>query len=281
MHRVDSDMEDFCSHIRYLVEWLNVTAKIPMTFAEPGFRETLETPPQPFIELYLVTEGSLRLDVQHKNHVLRPGDLALANAHFGNKGREVSGGFRYGCLSLEVPDTPPFAHWKRAPLLLWRSAPDFAHVQNLYREVAHVYHGPEHPFQDVLLKATFLQLLAAAGDTGVRSHGSTQNRIVRKAVEIMSERRRDPDLTLTTIARRIGVSPSHLTRVFRANLGRSPMRYLTELRVRHAQGLLLRSNLIIKEIAGMVGFGDQLYFSRVFRQQTGVSPLAYRRAKAG
>lgn len=281
MDRLAADMDDFLAQIRLLVEWLNLVERVPITFADPGFRQDLVTVPQPFIELYVVTDGQLRLTVQDRSQVLRPGDLALANAHFGNHGGEVAGPFRYGCISVEVPDEPRFAVWSRAPLLLTRRAPDALRVQNLYKEVAHLYHGPQHAYRDVLLKATLLQLLASAADDGVRSGGNTQNPHVRRAIEFMSIRRGDADLSLPQIARRVGVSPSHLVRVFQANLACSPMRYLAEMRVRHAQGLLLRSTLSIKEIAYTVGFHDQLYFSRVFRQETGMSPRAFRRAAAG
>jgi AraC-like DNA-binding protein len=271
-------MDEFCTEIRRMADWLNAAEQVPVTFADPGFRQDLVTRPQPFIELYVVTDGLLRLSVEHLGQVLRPGDMALANAHFGNVGREVSGPFRYGCISLEVPDEARFAAWTRAPLLMVRRAPDALRVQNLYKEVAHIYHGPDHPYRALLLKATLLQLLAAAGDTGARSRGSTQHPHVRRAVEVMSDRRGDPSLSLPQIARRVGVSPSHLVRVFKANVGRSPMRYLAELRVHHAQGLLLRSSLTIKEISYLVGFRDQLYFSRVFRQETGTSPRAFRKS---
>jgi AraC-like DNA-binding protein len=276
MDTLGLDMDGFCSDVRRLVEWLNPLPEVPIAFADPGFRQDLVTVPQPFVELYLVTDGVLRLAVQDESQVLRPGDLALANAHFGNVGREVSGPFRYGCVSLEVPDEPRFDDWKRRPLLRSRRAPDPAQAQALYKELAHVYHGPEHPYRGVLLKALLLQLLATTGDTGSRSQGSTQNRHVRRAVEVMTERRGDPALSLPKIARRVGISPSHLVRLFHENLGRSPMRYLTELRVRYARGLLLRSDLSIKEIAFMVGFRDQLYFSRVFRREAGASPRAFR-----
>lgn len=273
-------MDDFCIQIARLAAWLNPLPKAPLTFAEPGFRQDLETVPQPFVELYLCTEGSLRLDVKQKSEVLGRGDLALANAHFGNVGRQVEGTFRYACVSLEVPDGAAFAAWSRAPLLLVRRAPDLARVESLFKEIAHVHHGPDHPYRDILVKAALLQLLAAAGDTGVRASGSTYNPHVRKAVDIMAERRGDPALALPYLARRTGVSPSHLVRVFKAHLRTSPMRYLTDMRVRQARDLLARSSLSIKEIAFMLGFRDQLYFSRVFRRRLGLSPRAFRRREA-
>jgi AraC-like DNA-binding protein len=286
MDGATGDMDVFREHVRRLAAWLNTCPAVPVTFAEPGFRQDLETVPQPFIELYLVTDGLLRLCVVDRAQVLRAGDMAIANAHFGNVGREVAGRFRYGCLSLEVPDQPGFADWTRGPLLAWAKVADPARLQALYREVAHIYHGPAHAYRDVLLKAAFLQLLAAAGGGGPTPPGgggpapNTYNPHVRKAVEIMAERRSDPNLALGKLARRVGVSPSHLARVFQSNLGRSPMSYLSEMRIRHAQSLLLRSSLSVKEISYMVGFRDQLYFSRVFRRETGLSPRAFRRANA-
>ncbi len=279
MDYLGSHMEDFCSHLRELVLWLNREDSAPIRFAEPGFRRDLFTVPQPFLELYLATEGSLRIDVRDQSHVLRPGDLALANAHFGNSGGEVAGAFRYGCISIEIPDRPQFAAWSRAPLLLWRRAPDVDRLKTLYADVAKLYHGPEHPFREVLLKASLLQLLVSAGDTGAGQSASTglQNPVVRRAIAYMQERRADAQLDLARIARYARVSPSHLVRLFQSHLGTSPMRYLTQLRIRHAESLLRRSQLAIKEIAYLVGFSDQLYFSRVFHQVTGNAPRDYRK----
>jgi two-component system response regulator YesN len=65
-------------------------------------------------------------------------------------------------------------------------------------------------------------------------------------------------------------------RVFRTSLGTTPGRYLTDMRIRDAQSLLAHSSFSIKEISAMLGFEDQLYFSRVFRQKVGLSPKAFR-----
>jgi AraC-like DNA-binding protein len=57
------------------------------------------------------------------------------------------------------------------------------------------------------------------------------------------------------------------------------MRHLTMLRVNQAKQLLVRhGELGIKQVADLVGFGDQLYFTRVFTRETGLSPSAWRAA---
>lgn len=80
------------------------------------------------------------------------------------------------------------------------------------------------------------------------------------------------------IAESVGVSEDYLTRVFSRELEISPWDYLTRYRILHAQNLLRGSSRAIAEVAHMVGFKDQAYFSRVFSKQTGLSPQAYREA---
>jgi len=285
MEYLDTDMEDFCGDMRRLVDWLNTSESAPIVFAEPGFRQDLFTVPQPFIELYLATEGGLHLQVGPEGTTgvsadLRQGEMAIANAHFGNRGGEIAGAYRYGCISLALPREPQFATWTQRPYLTVRRVPDLERIRNLYVDVAQLYHGPNHPYREILLKSTLLMLCAHAGDPGAGQSLSSglQNVHVRRAVEIMQEKRSDPKLTLTKIARHAQVSPSHLVRLFQSNLDTSPMRYLTQVRIRHAQGLLLRSQLTIKEIAHLAGFSDQLYFSRVFRSETGSAPRDFRRS---
>jgi AraC-like DNA-binding protein len=54
------------------------------------------------------------------------------------------------------------------------------------------------------------------------------------------------------------------------------MNYLRRMRIARARYLLERSNLTVKQICHMAGFGDQLYFSRAFRKETGMCPTVYR-----
>lgn len=83
------------------------------------------------------------------------------------------------------------------------------------------------------------------------------------------------DISIDDIAKSVGVSRSHLYRVFINNAGKSPIDYLTEYRINEACFLLKNSGLSIAEIAISVGFFDQFYFSRVFKKSKGVPPSRY------
>lgn len=83
------------------------------------------------------------------------------------------------------------------------------------------------------------------------------------------------DISIDDIAKAVGVSRSHLYRVFMSNVNQSPIDYLTSYRINEACSLLKKSQLSIAEIAVSVGFFDQFYFSRVFKKSKGVPPSKY------
>ncbi|MBR0144522.1 MAG: helix-turn-helix transcriptional regulator [Clostridia bacterium] len=74
------------------------------------------------------------------------------------------------------------------------------------------------------------------------------------------------------------VTPTYLSKVFKAETGVSFVAYLNGIRIEQAKFLLLSSDASLKEIAEATGFGDQSYFTKIFRLSTGVSPGKYRKS---
>jgi len=74
-------------------------------------------------------------------------------------------------------------------------------------------------------------------------------------------------------------SAAHFTRVFRRWAGATPRAFIMAARIDAARGLLRVSNHSITRIAELMGFADVYHFSRRFREQTGLSPSAYRRGR--
>ena len=67
-------------------------------------------------------------------------------------------------------------------------------------------------------------------------------------------------------------------RCFRQQMGVPPLKYLTSIRMAKAKQLLEGSSCSVSEISSIVGYEDPLYFSRLFKKQTGQSPTAYQKA---
>lgn len=82
------------------------------------------------------------------------------------------------------------------------------------------------------------------------------------------------------LSEHLGVSKSHLVRVFRQELGITPGKYLTRVRIEAAQALLLDGEYNLETIAGLCGFSGANYLCRVFRRETGLSPAAWRASAA-
>jgi len=85
------------------------------------------------------------------------------------------------------------------------------------------------------------------------------------------------DINFNLIANNMNYSPSYLTKIFCTYYHSSPSKYLISLRIQKAQNLLSHCpEMTIRQIGESVGYDDQGYFSRIFKKQTGLSPLEYR-----
>lgn len=92
----------------------------------------------------------------------------------------------------------------------------------------------------------------------------------------------DEDLAganLSTIARKMQMTDSHLSRVFKKNTGFNFSEYLTERRLEEAARLLVQdTKLKVADISESLGYGNPTYFLSRFKAKYGVSPSAYRKA---
>lgn len=91
----------------------------------------------------------------------------------------------------------------------------------------------------------------------------------------------DQPLTVDDLARRVHLSPRTFARKFVAEVGDTPMRWLTRERVRRAQELLETTDLAIGEVAQAAGFGTAETLRHHFRRLLDVSPTSYRRRFRG
>lgn len=85
--------------------------------------------------------------------------------------------------------------------------------------------------------------------------------------------------TVQRLARAVGLSRAAFARRFAAVSGRSPLRYLTELRLALAASLLESTDDSLAELALRVGYTSEFAFSRAFKRQHGVAPGSFRRLR--
>lgn len=96
-------------------------------------------------------------------------------------------------------------------------------------------------------------------------------------IEAYLLRHYDRQLTLQDVADRFYLSREYISRKFKQHFGENLVEYLCRIRMDKARALLANPQLKIIEIARMVGYQDEKYFSKVFKKQTGMSPNAFRK----
>ncbi len=63
---------------------------------------------------------------------------------------------------------------------------------------------------------------------------------------------------------------------FKKQIGKTPIEYINELRIKKAKKLLIDTDFSIGQISELCGFENIYYFSNVFKKETGISPLKFR-----
>lgn len=101
--------------------------------------------------------------------------------------------------------------------------------------------------------------------------------ISTKAIEYIKANYTNPELTLATLSNLFHVSESYMTRIIKQRINKSFSTLLTELRIEMSIELLsTNEDIMIGQIAEIVGYSSHHYFCRVFKSSTGLSPLEYK-----
>ena len=101
---------------------------------------------------------------------------------------------------------------------------------------------------------------------------------LKRACEAMADGVGD-DISFAELARIAGCSPSHLSRAFKQSTGKTPSRWLLDLRIHRARELLADQQLSLAQIALATGFSAQPQFTTAFGRMTGVTAGRYRRER--
>ncbi len=108
----------------------------------------------------------------------------------------------------------------------------------------------------------------------IRDDGKNQLTLDQKAKRFMNKNLSE-NIHLADIARHCQITEPYLSRVFKDANGLSPMKYLRQLRVSRAKTLFRTSSLNISEVGRAVGYPVLQHFSRMFKQDAGITPREF------
>ncbi len=120
-----------------------------------------------------------------------------------------------------------------------------------------------------MLGGVLTSLAPNAIGAGFPSGAERRRRLVDEVRQALHE---EPGLGLTELARRVGLSPFHLSRVFKQACGLTISSYRTRLRVRRALERLGEGEQDLARLAVDTGFADQAHLTRRVRSETGDTP---------
>ena len=147
----------------------------------------------------------------------------------------------------------------RAHVILLTAYSDFSYARSALQFGAADY--LLKPFRDQ-------ELVAAIGRVREREQ-------MQEAMNYIAEHYSDSDISITPIARSLGVSESHLSHVFKKETSYTIVNYLTQYRIHMAMKLLQDCRYKVYEVAEMVGYRDVAYFGSTFKKLAGMSPSEY------
>lgn len=102
---------------------------------------------------------------------------------------------------------------------------------------------------------------------------------MRAALDYIRDHLGDKDLSLQTVADRVGISRNYFSRIFKEVMGVNFIDYVTRLRVEKARSLYMNTDMKIYEIAELVGYSDWHYLYSVYKKQLGHSMSKEKRRK--
>ncbi len=199
----------------------------------------------------------------------------------------IPGEFEYGFAPHTFqPYEFTFVCLDGSEVLDWyqRLTQSFGHVMNLGTEgrigpmilaLAHAKETGRLPDRYVQ-SAMVYQLLMEIFSTANRARLDTSPRVTQ-ALRLISEHAGDADFGIAQLAVAMDCSREHVTRLFRAAIGVSPIDYLTQQRLRRAADALRSSGDKLELIARRCGFTNANYFCRAFREHVGTTPAKFRK----
>lgn len=238
-------------------------------------------------EIYFLVKGNRKYFLANKICDLSPGDILLINHHEPHQATLASDQpyerylLHVSCkmmntLCKEYKELNGFIDTRFFRV----DAETFDEILNTLELMRKEFHLKDSISQATIknLVARVLLLLCRAERAPNHEVPLTEKNDIRlqNSINYIVENFADP-ITLEQCARIAYMSPSHFSRLFHRLTSMSFKEYLNKLRVQKACELLKQNNCSITDLAMNVGFNSSSYFSQVFKELTGTSPLTYRK----
>ncbi|MDR1467786.1 MAG: AraC family transcriptional regulator [Spirochaetaceae bacterium] len=134
------------------------------------------------------------------------------------------------------------------------------------------------PHYQIRIGSEILSLIATLLDhKQIQERPDPYQKIVEKAKGLMTLNLHD-SLDMSAFSHELGVCASHFNKIFKTYTSMTPYQYYINIKIDEAKHLLERDGLTVTETAYRLGFEDPYYFSRLFKNKTGVTPKNWKKS---
>lgn len=135
-------------------------------------------------------------------------------------------------------------------------------------------------FYNHIIKSNLIKLIVAIERSNDKKDVNTleKERTVAKTLKYIHSNL-SQKITLKDLCKNANISDTALMEHFKKATGKTIIEYVNHLKIDKAKQLLVETNLRVIDIACELGFGDETYFSRVFKKHINITPNAYRKQK--
>ena len=247
-------------------------------------------------EITYVTQGSVTVSVNEKQYVLSSGNGIFISSQalhsFSLHGREKAIMPNIVFLPVLLYGTGESVFWEKymKHLLLdnafmnvfltreiaWQ-AKLLDYAQEAFDCLTKEEYGYEFRVRSLLSEIALLLLENRKNmDASLEKRNRTDINRLRTMLLYIQTHYTEP-VSVQQIAGSAFISSRECIRCFKKIVGITPIQYVIEMRIQKAKQLLLETELPMLEVGISCGFEDQSYFTKVFRQKTGITPFQYRK----
>lgn len=233
------------------------------------------------VEILIVDDGAGIFIIDGERYTAKKGDLILYNSgtvhdEFGGSGNDLS---TY-CVAISNLKLVDLKHVNKilpdeySPIM--PSGEYFDELLSIFRAIERESYRPGGAETANLLALALVAKICTMFKTHGQPRREQEPSMSRLAKNFIDEHYTE-NIKLEDIARAVYTNVYNLSKVFKAEIGISPMRYVILRRIGEAQNLLINTDMTITRIALSVGYNNSNYFQNVFKDFMQMTPKEYRK----